>query len=410
MVTALGSCDLEPYFAIIFCLIMKYWVQFDDQSKRIAMKLTTALFERHSSTLQRLTDSLPTLTTIQELESLEARLTPFRQKGLKDILRTLVTRSANETTLVVEQALAELKDFLYRNESFVRDITTDEIPDSVIADTIRTLIDICVKHGNSQTHIAIVASECLGIIGAVDSNRVEQVRQLDELLILHNFEKTEESVRFAHFLLEQRLVKAFLSTTDTRAQGFLSFAMQELLKFCDFSPDVLGRQTLESSGSTCQTRWTDFSVAARNVLSPYLSSKYVLSTVASITKTRYPILESSKTYRDWLTEFLLDLLPKAEGLHTRSLFSDICSKIIKGQDLSILNFILPHIVLHIIISGKPQDRDNISTELLSILRHEVTLGNHAEAEMLKRCSEVRISQTIGSIDSFRLQTDRASSS
>ncbi|KAF3939572.1 hypothetical protein ABW19_dt0200999 [Dactylella cylindrospora] len=301
------------------------------------------MFEKHEDALQDEVDSLPSLKAVPELVRYEAKLSAFRKIDLKEQLRILAARCSHENPLVVEQALVELRCYLEDNEEFIRKITNDEIPDSIISETIRHLLDACVRYSHSQNHIARISSECLGIIGAVDSNRIESPRKSGDLMILHNFEKTEESVQFAHFLLEHHLVKAFLSATDTRAQGFLSFAMQELLKFCGFSAEVLVRQNTEMLMAGSQTRWRDFSATARNILSPYLSSKYVLSTVATSHKSTYPIFSPQKTYREWLTELLLDLLPKAQGVHTKSLFAEIVSKIVKGQDLSILNFILPYI-------------------------------------------------------------------
>ncbi|KAK6341722.1 serine/threonine-protein kinase M1, variant 2 [Orbilia brochopaga] len=382
----LPSIDVTPYFPVVFCLLLKHWGDFDESSRKLSANLVTGIFERHWPALQEEADVLPLLNFDPAFKDYERRLANSRRSDLKERLRILALRSTHENPLVVEQALVELKQYLETNEQFIRSITNDEIPDSIVAEVIRSLLDACVKHSHSQNLIPKLSSECLGIIGAVDPNRIEKSRRVDDLMILHNFEQTEECVQFAHFLLEHHLVGAFLSATDTRAQGFLSYAMQELLKFCNFNAEVLTRQRAEVS-LAIQRRWNDFSVTARNVLSPYLSSKYVLSTVATTHKPVYPIFSPRKSYREWLTELLLDLLPKAQGVHTKSLFADIISKIVKGQDLSILNFILPNIVLHIIISGTSEDRENICLELLSILQYEMPVGKNQEFEMVKRCSE-----------------------
>ncbi|KAF3934400.1 hypothetical protein ABW20_dc0109945 [Dactylellina cionopaga] len=387
LMTELPSADVTSYFPVVSCLLLKHWSEFEEPSKRLGASVLSNMFKMHWSAIQEEVDMLPFLRSIPEFEEHENNLSSFRKGDLKERLRILATRSSHENPLVVEQALLELKEYLETNEQFIRNITNDEIPDSIIADVIRSLLDACVKHGSSQNLIARLSSECLGVIGAVDPNRIEKSRKSDDLMILHNFEKTEESIQFAHFLLEHHLVKAFLSATDTRAQGFLSFAMQELLKFCGFNTEVLVRQNAEMSLASNQTRWRDFSVTARNILSPYLSSKYVLSTVATGNKSTYPIFTPSKTYREWLTELLLDLLPRAQGIHTKSLFADIISKIVKGQDLAILNFILPNIVLHIIISGTLEEKSNICLEMLSILQYQMSVDKHLEFEMIKRCSE-----------------------
>ncbi|RVD85244.1 uncharacterized protein DFL_003570 [Arthrobotrys flagrans] len=381
LMTEIPSADIAPYFPVVLCLLIKSWTEFGEPSKRLGRSLLSQIFEIHKATLQDEADSLPLMTIIPEFDQYEKILSVSRNKDLKEQLRILTARGTHENPLVVERALIELRGYLEKNEHFIRDITNDEIPDSVVAEVIRNLLDVCVKHGQSTNSIAKLASECLGMIGAVDPNRIESPRRLDDLMILHNFERTEESIQFAHFLLEHHLVKAFLSATDTRAQGFLSFAMQELLKFCGFSPEVLVKQNTDYAVAPGQTRWRDFSVTARNVLSPYLSSKYILSTAATSHKSTYPIFSTTKSYREWLTEFLLDLLPKARGVHTKTLFAEIISKIVKGQDLSILNFILPYIVLHIVISGTVGDKNNICLEMVSILQHEMSADRNQEFEV-----------------------------
>ncbi|EWC44205.1 hypothetical protein DRE_06950 [Drechslerella stenobrocha 248] len=385
--TELPSVDVTPYLPVVFCLLLKYWGDFDEPSRKLSASLVADIFEKHESVLKGEADAIPPIDFDPLFKQYEQELIPSRNTNLKERLRILATRSAHESPLVVEQALVELKQYLETEEQKIRNIINDEIPDSIVAEVIRSLLDACVRHGHSQNSISKLSSECLGVIGAVDPNRIEKARKIDDLMILHDFEKAEESVQFAHFLLEHHLVGAFLSATDARAQGFLSFAMQELLKFCGFGPEVLFRQKTDPSLATTQRRWNSFSVTARNILSPYLNSKYVLSTAATGHKSTYPIFSSRKTYREWLTELLLDLLPKAQGLHTKSLFAEIMSKIVKGQDLSILNFILPYIVLHIIISGTLEDTNNISLELISILKHEMPVGKNQEFETVKRCSE-----------------------
>ncbi|KAK6347753.1 serine/threonine-protein kinase M1 [Orbilia javanica] len=387
LMTEIPSVDIAPYFPVVLCLLIKFWAGFGEPSKRLGRSLLSQIFEIHKATLQEEVDSIPSMSIIPEFDRYEKQLSVSRNKDLKEQLRILTARGTHENPLVVERSLMELRSYLEANEHFIRDITNDEIPDSIVAEVIRNLLDVCVKHGQSTNSIAKLASECLGMVGAVDPNRIESPRRLDDLMILHNFEKTEESIQFAHFLLEHHLVKAFLSATDTRAQGFLSFAMQELLKFCGFNPEVLVKQNTDYTLAPGQTRWRDFSVTARNVLSPYLSSKYILSTAATGHKSTYPIFSATKSYREWLTEFLLDLLPKARGVHTKTLFAEIISKIVKGQDLSILNFILPYIVLHIVISGTAEDKFNIHLEMVSILQHEISADRNQEFEVVKRCSE-----------------------
>jgi serine/threonine-protein kinase ATR len=72
----------------------------------------------------------------------------------------------------------------------------------------------------------------LGLIGCLDPNRIETIREKREILVPSNFERADETIDFVLYFLEEVLVK-FLSATNTKAQGFLAYAMQEFLKFCE---------------------------------------------------------------------------------------------------------------------------------------------------------------------------------
>ncbi|KAF3207545.1 serine/threonine-protein kinase M1, variant 2 [Orbilia oligospora] len=227
LMTEIPSADIAPYFPVVLCLLIKFWAEFGEHSKRLGRSLLSRIFEVHNPTLQDEADSLPLMSVIPDFDRYEKALSTSRNKDLKEQLRILTARSTHENPLVVERALIELKGYLGTNEHFIRDITNDEIPDSVAAEVIRNLLDVCVKHGQSANSIAKLASECLEII----------------------------------------------------------------------------------------------------------------------------------------------------------------SKIVKGQDLSILNFILPYIVLHIVISGTAEDKNNILLEMVSILQHEMPADRNLEFEVVKRCSE-----------------------
>ena len=61
------------------------------------------------------------------------------------------------------------------------------------------------------------------MIGSLDPTKVDITEVKKEMIVLANFATGPETFDFIMFMIQEVLVKAFLSTTDTRSQGLLSY-------------------------------------------------------------------------------------------------------------------------------------------------------------------------------------------
>src|SRR5690606_25376464 len=143
-------------------------------------------------------------------------------------------------------------------------------PDSVIATLLRALLDCACKYNGIQADISRLCMECIGLVGCLDSNQIETVREQRSIVILHNFDKPEAITDFSLFVLEEVLVPAFLSPTDTRIQGFLSYAMQELLDRCGVKAACAMEGSEIIAGNEIYRKWIAVSEPVREVLTPFL--------------------------------------------------------------------------------------------------------------------------------------------
>jgi serine/threonine-protein kinase ATR len=211
----------------------------------------------------------------------------------------------------------------------------------------------------------------------VDPSRTDAAKQVVDIILRHNFQDAEESIAFAIALVEQHLVGCFRAATDTKAQSYLAWAMQDLLIFCGLTSQVL--ETTNRGLGMDQfmlKKWGQFSKSSRETLTPLLSSRYSITTNPTTIETAYPIFPNQKTYREWLQTFTLATMNEAQGDNARKIFTTICSRIIKDQDLRIANFVLPYVVLNVIISGTDHHRENIRLEFLAVLE----LSGHAKSD------------------------------
>lgn len=261
--------DIAPLLGQTFSLLLQYWKNLQDDAKETAHKMVKHLFSHHSSMIEKDVATIPSLASVPLLSEFEKVLAQWRIPiNIQLRFDILARRCRHENVAVVEQALIELTGFIRDNQEFIHTAAINEQPDKIIPELIRTLLDVTVtfkdSNSTSKTRVERLCAECLGLIGAVDPNRVETPRGKRDMMVLHNFVKADESVKFVIFMLEERLVKAFLSATDTKAQGFLSWAMQELLKFIDVTGSVFQRTRGSTQNSIMEGKWASFSQVAQD--------------------------------------------------------------------------------------------------------------------------------------------------
>lgn len=276
--------------------------------------------------------------------------------------------------------------FLEQHQGFTHEAAIKEQPDPIISELARTLLDISVQASDSDGNTAFLSARCIGLLGCLDPTRIEAPREKKEVLVLSNFQEEEETVDFVLFFLQEVLVKAFLSATNPRAQGFLAYAMQELLKFCGINGAVITRHQ-EKHANAKYLKWVSLPESVRNNLTPFLNSKYVVTAANAQSETEYPIYRSSISHGQWLRTFVYDLLRKGHGDNAVELFH-VLSRIIRTQDTPISTFLLPFALLNLVISGTDRQRLDVGEELLIVLSRPLPEGDPATKNSLIHCSQV----------------------
>jgi serine/threonine-protein kinase ATR len=338
-----------------------------------------------------LADSLPSLESIPELSQFETRIRELKRgMDVRHQLQAFVHRCQNDNATVVLQALMELISHLKKNQEFLHQPSINEVPDPVVAQLTRSVLDCCVKFSTEMPEIAALCAKCLGLIGCLDPNRIEATRIKKDILILSNFGKADETIEFILFFIQEILVNAFLSAPNTRVQGFLAFAMQELVKLCELDSSVLF-PSRDTHLNVKYRRWLDLPELVRNTLTPFLNSRYTLKKGNVINKCSYPIFHGNMSHYEWLQKIVLDLFEKKNGENVGLIF-DICSRIVRYQDISITTFLLPFAVLNVIVSGTEKEKTELIQEFLSILQFELQEDRHIRENIIS-CSEVSCNAT-----------------
>jgi serine/threonine-protein kinase ATR len=387
MVTNLPKSDIEPLIDQTLAVIVRNWNVFQDATQKAAHDLVTKIWEGHKVSILEIMNTMPSLSSIPLLSRFESEISDSKKQ--LDYRRQMIAfsrRLLSENVALVEQALEELVETLDVGQEWLHQSLLTEQPEPVIADLTRSILDCCVKF-SSNTAVARACGKALGKIGCLDPNRIEIVKEKRSVLAISNFGRADETVDFIMFFLEEVLVKAFLSAPNTRAQGFLAWAMQELLKICGLEETVTLRPRASNNGK--YRGWWDLDEIVRNTLTPFLNSRYSVNVAMVRTRCSYPLFSSKEMHhKDWLQTIVLDLLTRAPGDNIQLIFT-ICLRIIRFQDTSIPIFLLPYAALNLFVAGseaQDDDKRNLLNEMIAILRQPLS-GTQQYRESVKLCSQ-----------------------
>jgi serine/threonine-protein kinase ATR len=370
-----------------FALIVQHWSLFSEEIQLQANKTIISLTQKYDTQLRARIEYLPSLANIPMLSKTEGEL--VRLKAMVDpikIFQSFGNRCKDQNAVVVRQALKELVPYLDANQKHLHQSLIGQKPLPVLEALTRSLLDASIRFTEDHQDITTMCAQCLGIIGGLDPYRVESVREKKRVLMLSNFSKRDEDIDFVALLLEQVLVKVFLSTTNAKAQGWIAYVMQEMLRHCGFSA-LKPTQARSSQTSTEAQRWNEIPEA---VLTPFLSSRYSVNLNPGLRYEgpQYPIFNNSTSHGTWLQTFVYDLLQKGQGVNVEMVFP-VLARVIRGYDLSIATFILPFAALNVIVSDDEGNMENVGRELLTVLQTEIQSPEQPDATLIKQCSEVQ---------------------
>ncbi|WEW59433.1 serine/threonine-protein kinase M1 [Emydomyces testavorans] len=387
MIVLLDEVDIESLIDQSIAIIVKNWRKFRPQTRSKAIDLVEHVLQNHQDLVANTFSTMPSLASIPEMEQFSKKISELKEgMDVRTQFEAFCLRCQSENQVVVEQALKELVPHLRKHEEFIHRAAINEQPNNNIAGQLtRSLLDCCAKFNPTSDSIMSLAAKCLGIIGCLDPSRIESTKEKRDILVLSNFDRADESTDFVLFFLQHILVEAFLSASNTRSQGFLAYAMQALLKFCNLGSVVPPRTQDLESGDTYR-RWLMLPEYVRNTLTPFLSSKYTVTIGAISTSCVYPLFSSDMSHPEWLRTFVLDLLQKGNDSNAKMIFS-ISSRVIRSQDVSIAEFLLPFAALNAAISDEDDIRRDIGRELANVLVYPLPEDNHRAQENILLCSE-----------------------
>lgn len=393
LINSLNEDEVEPLIDQTLAIVIRYWKSFTESTRECAYNLVGFIMSHHNKLLQDIYHTMPSLASIPMMSHFDAEIRNLKEgMDTRSQLLAFIRRCQSENATVVEQALTELVNYLSKHDEFLHRTVLSEQPDPVVAQLTRVLLDCCVKFSTGSDIITLTSARCLGLVGCFDANRVDSIKEKRDILVLSNFENMEETFDFILFFLQHVLVETFLSASNTRAQGFIAYAMQGLLRFCGLDSAVTQRSR-DVQADEKYGRWLRLPETVRNTLTPFLTSKYTVTVGAISSNCKYPLFKANKTHGDWLRDFVQDLLQKGSGDNARLIFS-VCSRVVKGQDISIASFLLPFAVLNRVVGGTLREQQDLLSELILVLSHPLPDERNLVSEAVLLCSQVSFARTL----------------
>ena len=384
--TTLDEVEIEGLIDPTFAIIAQHWESFNSEIQSRASSMVTKIMKTQPEMIREMVNTIPSLASIPVLSKAEGELS--RLKATMDPKHRFLAyaqRCQKENATVVGRALLELSEYLSLNQSFLHTSALSEQPDPVIPQLVRSLLDACALFNETDPDIVIRSAQCLGMIGCLDPTKIEITVEVKEIFVLYNFRIAEEIREFVVFFIQEVLLKAFLATTDTRLQGILGFAIQELLHICGFTPANTLRRDYQQPDALYK-RWIAIPESIRNTLNPFITSKYSLGPPPPLQPVKYPLYNPGISHTNWLRWFVLDLLAHCRGENATLIFR-VSERIIRKQDITIPTFLLPFVALNIVVDGTREQREDIAKELLAILERPLP-KDQLERENLILCSQV----------------------
>ncbi|KAL5978485.1 hypothetical protein ACLOJK_029602 [Asimina triloba] len=361
---------------------------------------------------------LPLLPPIPSLSEVNNAIQDARGTMiLMDRLRKFVDGLNHESLNVRYMVACELSKLLDCQREHVTAVIGGDVPSDldVVSSLVTSLLRGCAEESRTSVgqRLKLVCADCLGALGAVDPAKFKGISSQR-----FKIECSDDDLIFE--LIDKHLARAFRAASDTVVQDSAALAIQELLKLagCQASLDEnvvsctsqpqKGKESVcmsESCGMTDfnqvnmrgQRLWARFSNYVKEIIAPCLTSRFQLPNVADLTSVG-PIYKPTMSFRRWIYSWIRKLTVHASG--SRAGIFNACRGIVR-HDMQTAMYLLPYLVLNSVCHGTPDERHNITEEILSVLNAAASENTGAAVHHVAgRQSEVCIQAVFTLLDNL----------
>lgn len=337
----------------------------------VATFIEWAVCEQFEQDHELLAQMLPTLPDIPQLAKVHSILQIESEPFAK--ISRLISSITSGNYARRKTSLKELRDVIRGNIIVIqKSIMESDSFQPLISDLVDVLLQ-CMAGADDS--LRILVAECLGSLGAIEPSRLKILSQFDSREELGDLDLALTILR--DYLRPHIVIANYGAQNSMMTAGY---AVQGLLRFCidcespsHNATKAMSEQMLLKEIASKEW-WNTFEEDMRETLEGYLTSKYIAKEKSDTRKMpSAPMYRSGQDARRWLTEWTRYMIKKSTG--SRAVLFQFCRGIMR-DDISIMLFLLPYIVLHVITCGKDEDRADIVKEISAVLnatKNEVLL-------------------------------------
>ncbi|CBH18527.1 phosphatidylinositol 3-related kinase, putative [Trypanosoma brucei gambiense DAL972] len=219
-----------------------------------------------------------------------------------------------------------------------------------------------LRHGCQHTGSNNLSPVSLHLSGRVSSST-------RKLLLSHPTEVLHWR-EFAVELLSVHCPRALANTADPTMHDRAAFAVQELLRvFANAEreskcyPTLQNDEALHIEELQRYSWWMELEPSCRQMIEGYTTTKYT-ACVLQRTELRSPVYVSGMEINTWLNVWFCDLVLRCRGVFGQMMKA--LRNMAKGEQ-TLISYLLPHMIIHIISKGDEEDTDAIVTEVNLLL-------------------------------------------
>lgn len=392
-IQSLKFADIGTFIAPTTAAFVRLWPELSLLEREAAAATVKYIVVENGDNLSEYVKDVADFSGIPELRDAQRALRLVRRAWtFESHLDYLLDRVASENEVVALQGLRELQSLLAASTSQLHALAAGDTFDDRLGRLVAVLLAATSRDGTETESHRNVAFECIGIVGAVDPDRFDLPPVEQPPVVVENYLDSSESVQFAIRLIVDLLVGAYQSTNDTRHQELLGYAIQELLRFCNFTEAVVTANVKTAADELNRNRWLSLPKGVMEACTPLLTTRFSITTQV-MDEVAFPIYAGTSSYRDWVRSFANELRKRASGQTAQQIFSPFAG-LFHLEDTTTAQYLLPHLVLHVLISGKESDREAIRVEIATILQDQVAPSHDLSENSRLLSAQVRCHRVI----------------
>ncbi|KOH00454.1 protein kinase MEC1 [Saccharomyces eubayanus] len=395
LVRHLNDEELSTVIDSLIAFILQKWSEFNGKLRNIVYSILDTLIKEKSSLILKL-KPYTTLALVGKPElGILARDGQFARmvnkiRSTTDLISIFANNLKSSNKYVINQNLDDIEVYLKRKQT-ERSIDFSSKKGGQTSDitlVLGALLDTSHKFRNLDKKLCEKCAKCISMIGVLDVTKHEFKRTSYSENEVYDLNDNVQTIKFLIWVINDILVPAFWQSENPSKQLFVALVIQESLKYCGLSSESwdINRKDLYPNEAKL---WEKFNSISKTTIYPLLSSLYLAQSWKEYVPLNYPSNNFKEGYKIWVKRFTLDLLKTGT---TENHPLHVFSSLIREDDGSLSNFLLPYISLDIIIKAENDTPyanilNGIITEFDSIFSCNLEGMNNLQVDSLKMCYE-----------------------